>query len=283
MNSSLPTDAAAEYERPPRNLPPEIRLRHLPGGGVVGRWLATDLGSVFQPLIRSDDGAIIGYEAFVRAHGGGEMSLSPWNLFSLVADDAALVMLDRLCRTVHVQNFRGQAGKLFLNVHDRLLAAVSEDHGRAFRRVLEALELKPAQFVIETPEAVNPDRKLLAFVLANYRLNGFAVAVNVASVIELEELLRVMRPEYVKLDGRRLCQPEQMERAIVLARDHGVRPVFTRVEGMAQLSFLQRRIGLLIQGWAVARPQALPIDVRAASLAAGRGPGAEAPTATVSG
>lgn len=237
----------------PLELPPGIRLRRLPGGGAVGRWLSTELGSVFQPLFSSRDGAIVGHEAFVRAHGGGEMSLSPWNLFSLVADDTALVGLDRLCRTVHVLNLGQRSGRLFLNVHGRLLAAVSEDHGHAFRRVLEALELKPARFVIETPESANPDRKLLAFVLANYRLNGFGVAVNVGSLPELEELVRVVRPDYVKLDGRQLHQPGQMEQAIRMAREHGIRPVFIRVEDAAQLDFLHDQHHVLIQGWAADR------------------------------
>lgn len=238
--------------------PPDPRLRRLPDGGAIGRWLSTDLGSVFQPMIASEDGRVAAHEAFVRAHGGGEMSLSPWSLFSLVAEDESLIALDRLCRTVHVINYGERAERLFLNVHGRLLAAVSEDHGRAFRRVLEAMGRKPANHVIETPASANPDRKLLAFVLANYRLNGFPVAVNVGSVAELEELVRVIRPDYVKLDGRHVNAPDLMAKAIQIAVDHGIRPVFTRVEDAVQLAYLLRRDGVLIQGWAVGHPKELP-------------------------
>jgi hypothetical protein len=45
---------------------------------------------------------------------------------------------------LHAINFfrqAGQARRLYLNVHDRLLSAVSSNHGHAFRRILDALEL----------------------------------------------------------------------------------------------------------------------------------------------
>ena len=149
----------------------------LPDGTAVGRFLRTDLSSVFQPLIDSGSGACAGHEAFVRVHGQGELSITPWNLFSLVANG-------------------------------RLLAAVLEDHGRTFRHAVDKLDLDPARIVIETPEAANLDRKLLALVLSNYRLNGFAVAANTLGIADLESLLLMVRPDFVKIDARRVLKPE---------------------------------------------------------------------------
>lgn len=237
----------------------------LPDGTAVGRFLRTDLSSVFQPLIESGSGVCAGYEAFVRAHGGGERDIAPWNLFALVANDEALVALDRLCRIVHVLNFLrvpDAPGKLFLNVQGRLLAAVREDHGHTFRRALDRLEFDPARIVIETPEAANLDRKLLALVLSSYRLNGFRVAANTLGLADLESLLRVVRSDFVKIDARQVRAPEAMQRVVSIAGDSGTRPVFTRIESAEQLNFLRTLPDVLLQGRAIAPPSASPDSQR---------------------
>jgi len=244
-------------------LPRGLEISTLSDGTAVGRFLRTDLSSVFQPVIESGSGRCAGHEAFVRAHGRGHLDITPWNLFSLVANDDALVALDRLCRTVHVLNFRrvpDLPGRLFLNVHGRLLAAVREDHGHTFRHALDRLDLDldPGRIVIETPEAANLDRKLLALVLSNYRLNGFAVAANTPGIADLESLLLMVRPDFVKIDARQVPKPDAMRRAVALARDSGTRPVFMRVQTAEQRDFLQSLPDVLLQGWAVARPSPLP-------------------------
>lgn len=233
----------------------------LPDGTAVGRFLRTDLSSVFQPLIESGSGRCAGHEAFVRAHGGGNRDIAPWNLFSLVANDEALVALDRLCRIVHAINFLrvpDVPGRLFLNVQGRLLAAVREDHGHTFRRALDRLEFDAARVVIETPEPANLDRKLLALVLSNYRLNGFRVAANTRDLADLESLLQMVRPDFVKIDARQVTTPGAMQRAIALVRDSGARPIFMRVESAQQRDYLQAQAEILLQGWAIARPSTRP-------------------------
>lgn len=250
---NTPTDANLL----PLNLPAGVRLHQMPGGGAVGHFLNVELGSVFQALIASGAGNRVAYEAFVRTHAEGELSLSPWNLFSLAADDMSLIALDRLCRIVHALNFRHFVpgdGLLFLNIHGRLLAAVSEDHGRVFRGVLDQLALSPGRVVLETPVTANTERTLLAFALANYRLNGFKVAANTMGLADLEELVRGVRPDFVKIDARHVLQPAQMQQAIRIAEDSGIRLVFTRVEQNAQREFLRAQADVWLQGWAVGRP-----------------------------
>jgi EAL domain-containing protein (putative c-di-GMP-specific phosphodiesterase class I) len=239
----------------------DLGISTFPDGTVVGRFLRTDLSSVFQPLIESTSGACVGHEAFVRVHGEGERGTTPWNLFSLVANDDALVALDRLCRLVHALNFLRvphTPGKLFLNVHGRLFAAVREDHGHTFRSALDKCRLDAAKVVIETPESANLERTLLALVLSNYRLNGFAVAVNTLGIPDMESVLRMVRPDFVKIDARQTLTPEAMQRVVSLARDSGTRPVFMRVESEDQRDFLLTLPGVLLQGWAIAQPLALP-------------------------
>lgn len=249
-------------------LPPGITLATLADGTAIGRFLRTDLSSVFQPIIDSRSGRVVGHEAFVRAHGGGERDLAPWNLFSMVANDEALIALDRLCRALHAINFLRHPeipGRLFLNVHGRLLAAVCEDHGHVFRVALDRLGLPASRVVIETPEAANLDRKLLALVLSNYRLNGFLVAASTLGIADFEALLRVVRPNFVKIDARQLATPAAMESAIALAREHGTRLVFTRVEKPEQRDYLLSLPDILIQGRALAGPKESPVRMMAKS------------------
>lgn len=248
---------------------PHDLLPPTPGLGVytqdeettVGRFLSTELSSVFQPIVESGSGRCAGHEAFVRAHGSGQRDLTPWNLFSLVANDDALVALDRLCRIVHVLNYLrvpDLPGRLFLNVQGRLLAAVLQDHGHTFREALARLDVAPTGIVIETPESANLDRKLLALVLSNYRLNGFKVAANTLGIPDLESLLRMVRPDFVKIDSRQVRTPEAMRQVVAIASDSGTRPVFTRVESPEQRDFLLALPDVLLQGWMVGRPTSRP-------------------------
>ena len=183
------------------------QLRRLADGSVVGDWFGCELASVFQPIVDAADGRTAGFEAFLRVHGSGERELSPWALFSSNADDTRLIALDRLARTVHALNFITSVqddSLLFLNVHGRLLAAVSEDHGAAFRKVVDALGLPPERIVIETPVSASSQPDLLAFVLRNYRLNGFRTAVNLESIEQWKTLATVVPAHYVKLAHRKL-------------------------------------------------------------------------------
>lgn len=235
---------------------PGFSLRRAPDGGVLGRFFGAELSSIYQLVVDAGDAHRVGREAFVRSHANGDLSLSPWSLFSMVADDAVLVGLDRLCRTLHVLNdpLAGAAEAadelLFLNVHGRLLAAVSEDHGHAFRRILDLIDRKlAARVVIETPEAACADPRLLGFVLANYRLNGFKVAANVRSLAELTSLLGELRPNFVKVDARHLRVADYAAFA-ELALSHAARPVFTRVERPEQRAALATVEGAWAQGFA---------------------------------
>lgn len=178
-------------------------LRRAADGSVLADWFGCELASVFQPVVAPDSGTAIGHEAFLRCAGGGDRALSPWMLFSANAADEHLVALDRLARTLHAANFvaAGGAGLLFLNVHGRLLAAVADDHGAAFRRIADVLGLPAERIVIETPAVASRQADLLSFVLRNYRHNGFRVAVNVESVAQWRALAGVVRADFVKIDA----------------------------------------------------------------------------------
>lgn len=232
------------------------QLRRLPEGGVVGDWFGCELSSVFQPVVRPADGSTIGYEAYLRILGSGERALSPWALFSSNADDDRLVALDRLARTVHALNFLSSVegdGLLFLNVHGRLLAAVSSDHGAAFRKVVDALGLPPERIVIETPLEASSQPDLLAFVLRNYRNNGFQVAINVDSPMQWQALSSRVPAQFVKVDSARLCLADDWRARLawLVSLRERASVIVTRLE--AKLDGVLPA-GVLVQGYAYGLP-----------------------------
>lgn len=234
-----------------------MSLHRQEGGLVVARFFGAELTSVFQPVVEPVSGKRVGYEAFVRCHARGDAALSPWSLFSLVADDETLVELDRLCRILHVLNDpRAHEGELlFLNVHGRLLAAVSEDHGRFFHRVLQALGKRPCSIVIETPESACREPDLLSFVFTNYRLNGFQVAANVTSVEEAGVVLDRVRPEFMKADARHVSTaPARTALHARVRGQGGTRLLFTRVASVGEVLALRALPDVLVQGYALGGP-----------------------------
>ena len=103
--------------------------------------------------------------------------LSLWRLLDHAASDDESVELDRLCRMLHAINFfrqnEAEQADLYLNVHDRLLSAVSSNHGHAFQRILDALGLPIERIVLQLPTVTTNQSWLLNYVADNYRRNGF--------------------------------------------------------------------------------------------------------------
>lgn len=201
-------------------------LRPSADGSRLADWFGCELSSVFQPIVTPESGTAIGHQAFLRCHGGGERALSPWMLFTANAADERLIALDRLARTLHAANFvaaRRDDGLLFLNVHGRLLAAVDDDHGAVFRRIADALGLPAERIVIETPVVASRHADLLAFVLRNYRQNGFRVAVNVESEAQWRRLSGVVNADFVKIDAATLADGDAGTETL-LRLSEGARP-----------------------------------------------------------
>ncbi|WP_079434099.1 EAL domain-containing protein [Zoogloea sp. LCSB751] len=234
---------------------PGKQLHRTESGAVVGDWFGFELSSAFQPIVDAANGAVVGREAFLRSHDPDEHGLSPWTLFSAAAEDARLIALDRLARTVHLLNAlaAGNDVPLFLNVHGRLLAAVGDDHGRAFRRVVDALGVQPDSIVIETPPEASAQPDLLAFVLRNYRANGFRVAVNVESAAQWQTIANTVWPQFVKVDRRKLGSGVEAHERLkwLAALREDARIIVTHVEEPAPELAADH---VLLQGYAYGHP-----------------------------
>ena len=207
---------------------------------------------------------MVAYEGLARSVSAADQGLSLWKLLDHAASDDESVELDRLCRMLHAINFFRQedngGADLYLNVHDRLLSAVSSNHGYAFQRILDALDLPIARIVLLLPPVTAQQGWLLNYVADNYRRNGFRFAVSAAGPREGLHLLERVRPDVIRLDANGRADEEATLALLEQARQAGARVVFRRVETQDALLALQR-IGaasgqaLLAQGYLLDAPR----------------------------
>ncbi|GAA0505338.1 hypothetical protein GCM10009097_23010 [Pigmentiphaga daeguensis] len=235
-------------------------LRLAPDGTVLGRFYEFELASGFQPVVRIDTRAVAGYDAYARSHATDGDVISPWGLFSRAADDATLVRLDRLCRLVHTLNYFSKADALhplYLRVHGRLLAAITHDHGQAFRRMVEALGIPPARIVLQLPAEAAQDVLLAGMILGNYKKAGFQSGVHANNVGEAQSLLHLHAPEVIKLDLRTVADPErELPPLLETAAGLSCQVVFKRVEDEASLARLAALGAQYAQGYLFGAPSA---------------------------
>jgi len=220
--------------RLPRVPMPGHRIWRNAGNQAQGRYFNCTLTSVFQPIRALASGQPLAHEAFIRSATDGQPGLSVWSLLEGAASDEESIELDRLCRMLHAVNFFRQPGAqgadLYLGVHERLLAAVSNNHGMVFRRVLESLGLPLRRIVLQLPQASASHRFLLQYVADNYQRSGFRVALNVADAAEGLRMLQLMRPDAIKVDSRTLADAAAAHELAQACAVQGIVLVFKRVE-----------------------------------------------------
>jgi EAL domain-containing protein (putative c-di-GMP-specific phosphodiesterase class I) len=216
-------------------------------GRAQGKYFNTTLTSAFQPIrVFGDKGrdgaAIVAQEGFARSYSEDDSGLHLWRLLDQAASDDESVELDRLCRMLHAINFYRQVEddvSLHLSVHARLLAAVGSNHGIAFRRILNLLELPHDKIVLQMPVVTQNQGWLLNYVLDNYRRNGFKLGISAADARDALALLDKVRPDMIKVDARELADERSTEQLLRLADEYGIQVVFKRVENPAVFSKLE--------------------------------------------
>ncbi|MGZ3238525.1 MAG: EAL domain-containing protein [Burkholderiaceae bacterium] len=211
-------------------------------GRAQGKYFNCTLTSVFQPISALDSEQIVGYEAFARSYSENDAGLSLWKILDHAASDDESVELDRLCRMLHAINFFRQPeavdADLYLAVHDRLLTAVSTNHGIAFRRILEGLGLPINKIVLQLPAVTEHQGWLLSYVADNYRRNGFRFAVNVANAAEALALLTRVRPNVIKIDAQEIVPMAANLKLLEVTQQQGTQVIFKRLESLKALEIL---------------------------------------------
>lgn len=233
-------------------------------GQAEGRFFNCTLTSAFQPVIEVGSGEVRGWEAVARGASADDAERSLWRQLDHAASDDESVELDRLCRMLHAINFFRQApaagADLFLSVHDRLLSAVSINHGHAFRRILDALGLPAERVVLQLPAASANQRWLLSYVTDNYKRNGFRMALNLGEPGRAAELLTQVRPAAIRIDAGDVGDDDALAALAAEVHRHGVQLIVKKVQTMQALGQLAR----------VAARLALPIHAQGAAIHAAR-------------
>lgn len=245
-------------------------------GRAHGRFFNCTMTSVFHPVRELASGAVVACEGLARGISAEDEGLSLWRLLENAASDDESVELDRLCRMLHAINFFRQTDcerlDLHVNVHGRLLSAVSSNHGHAFRRILDTLELPLGRIVLQLPPTTPQQNWLLGYVADNYRRNGFRFAVHAGSVPEGLALLDRAGPDVIRIDSRDTRDREGLVRLLATAAERGRRVLFHHAEGASTLAALHDIAELagvqpLAQGHALDMPRAV-LPARAVRAAA---------------
>ena len=235
-------------------------------GRAKGRYFNCTLTSAFQPIRVLDSSRVVGYEAFARSSSATDSGLSLWKLLDHSANDDESIELDRLCRMLHAINYYRQSeaahADLYLSVHDRLLAAVSTNHGVAFQRILAALGLPADKIVLQLPGVSQSQGWLLSYVADNYRRNGFRFAVNISEPAEGLALLGTIRPDVLKIDAREIADESAISELLTAASETGTRVVFKRLESVKALEILREvraniDLPIFAQGFLLDTPKSL--------------------------
>ena len=233
----------------------DYAVKRAEDGLVVGHFFNCLLSSVYQPVFDAKTRDVIGHAAYIRSALDGRNSLSPWKVLSLAEGDAPLVRFDRLCRVVHALNYfpgGSQRGSLFVTVQPRLLESVKDDHGRAFKRILDIIGIETSRVVIEIPHEVNRNWKLLKHVISNYRSHGYRIAINHSGASEdwMAELasLYPLYPDMVRLETTVLLRHNRTGSLVDTIHHFGAEVLVHEIETTKQLAAALRAGANFVQG-----------------------------------
>jgi EAL domain-containing protein (putative c-di-GMP-specific phosphodiesterase class I) len=129
---------------------------------------------------------------------------------------------------------------LYLSVHSRLLAAVEGNHGNAFRRILNTLEIPHEQIILQLPLITPSQRWVLTHVAENYRRNGFRIGVNASTLEQAGDLLDRIRPDAIKIDISAANHAPAQISLLQRADQAQCNIIFRRIENEARLLSLQQ-------------------------------------------
>lgn len=237
--------------------------------GLVCSFMGMHLASAFQPVLWAD-GKVAGREALLRASTPGPGELAPDAAFNHV-DARRLVQFDRLVRTIHLLNHSNGFDEhelLFLNVHPRLLASVS-DHGRTFEQILHYYSVPTSRVVIEINEFATGDSTRLEEAVNNYRSLGYKIALDNfgaayssgTAYSSLDKALN-LRPDIIKLDGGLIRKAEHTSRVegliqglVEIFHKLGAQVVIGGIETARQATIARDAGADLLQGYYLGHPE----------------------------
>ncbi len=233
MPSSIFHDYLARLSGPTTDERSDRKLWRDDEGRIQGPFFSCSLTSVFQP-VRGLGGELFGFEAHAQSYAKQDRGLSVWRLLNNAASDTESIELDRLCRMLHVLNFFRQSPDpltvLMIDVHERLLAAVTDNHGAVFRHIVDSLNLPAERIVLQLPLTGARYQWAMGCVIDSYRRHGFRVATRAANTAEALRQLRQLRPDVIRMDLHAASSDDDLAELLDQAQSSGVQLLLSRVD-----------------------------------------------------
>lgn len=225
------------------------------------------LESVFQPVVSLAHGRAVGFEALVRPFSAGQREpLPPVDVFTSANDRGESVLLDGVCRALHLVNFELQRVRdlwLFVNVApSSILANGAPDP--LFDLMLDRHGVPPHRVVIEILESKSYDERKLAELVRHFREVGCLVALDDfgAGQSNFERIWRIA-PDLIKLDRSMLEEATREPRVrrilpglVGLLHEAGCLVVMEGIEDERQALIAMEMDVDFVQGFFFGRPAA---------------------------
>ena len=179
------------------------------------------LKTALQPIFSISHKRIVGYEALIRAFDTDAAPVLPPQVFDLAENQPDDLLLDRLCRALHIRNFNAVSDNLnwlFLNVSPQCVASgVHSDP--FFGSLLYQLNFPAHRVVVEIVEKPTDDPDHLRSTVEYYRSLGCLTATDDfgAGHSNFERIWN-LRPDIVKLDRQMLTRATEDKRTLQILR-----------------------------------------------------------------
>lgn len=225
------------------------------------------LRPLFQPIVDTRAGRILGHEALIRGPAGHRLEF-PGELFAEARHCGLLSELDLACREAALQRYheQGMEGLLFVNVNPNVLLDKHHPRGST-RRLAQALGIASDRIVIELSEQYPvQDTEGLKAAVRRYRELGLRIAIDdLGAGYSGLRLWSEIKPDYVKIDRYFIqhihqdpIKREFVQSIITLARGMQSKVIAEGIETREELEQLQAMGVDYCQGYLLGRPAAEP-------------------------
>lgn len=173
------------------------------GPYITGSADGNRLHTALQPIYSLAHRRIVGHEALVRVFDAQGNSVCPASIFAREASNGDMIQLDRLCRWIHLQNFKlikDPLNWLFLNVSSQTLAR-GQEYGSFFKDAIDAAGIPAHRVVIEVVEHPFENPDLIMSAIRYYKELGCLIALDDFGAGHSNfDRIWTLKPDIVKLD-----------------------------------------------------------------------------------
>ena len=173
------------------------------GPGLTGTFKDNSLSTALQPIYSLAHKRIVGHEALVRVTDKNGVPVPPSHFFEQDRSDAEIIHLDRLCRYLHIHNYKclnDPINWLFLNVSSKTIS-VGRAYGSYFKELLDRMDFPAHRVVIEVVEHPLDDSHLIMETIEYYKKLGCLIAIDDFGAGHSNfNRIWTLKPDIVKLD-----------------------------------------------------------------------------------